>query len=87
MRQTRHKQKVNTKKQNSATSQELTVRVIFQSACVLTHSMIDWIKQGIEKVVPQPEIHVRSKTEAEAPAPAKGVFTSYSATNHHYRPI
>ncbi|XP_035768637.1 cyclic nucleotide-gated cation channel beta-1 [Neolamprologus brichardi] len=34
-------------------------------------SMIDWIKQGIEKVVPQPEIHVRSKTEAEAPAPAK----------------
>ncbi|XP_039469797.1 cyclic nucleotide-gated cation channel beta-1-like isoform X2 [Oreochromis aureus] len=38
-------------------------------------SMIDWIKHGIEKVVPQPEIHVRSKTEgnekAEAPAPAK----------------
>nr|XP_012778587.2 cyclic nucleotide-gated cation channel beta-3 isoform X4 [Maylandia zebra] len=34
-------------------------------------SMIDWIKQGIEKVVPQPEIHVRSKTEAEAPAQAE----------------
>ncbi|XP_030574881.1 cyclic nucleotide-gated cation channel beta-1 isoform X4 [Archocentrus centrarchus] len=43
-------------------------------------SMIDWIKHGIEKVVPQPEIHVRSKTEgnektealakAEAPPPA-----------------
>lgn len=53
--------------------------------------MIDWIKHGIEKVVPQPEIHVRSKTEgnekAEAPAPAKGIFTSYSATNPHHRPI
>ncbi|KAK9542155.1 hypothetical protein VZT92_000042 [Zoarces viviparus] len=34
--------------------------------------MIDWIKQGLEKVVPQPEIHVRSKTEVnektDAPA-------------------
>ncbi|XP_070687387.1 cyclic nucleotide-gated channel beta-3 [Pempheris klunzingeri] len=38
-----------------------------------TPRMIDWIKQGIEKVVPQPEIHSRPKTEvtekAEAPAP------------------
>ncbi|KAI3376923.1 hypothetical protein L3Q82_000021 [Scortum barcoo] len=36
--------------------------------------MIDWIKQGIEKVVPQPEIHVRSKTEVKETteaAPAK----------------
>ncbi|XP_041804631.1 cyclic nucleotide-gated cation channel beta-3 [Chelmon rostratus] len=42
--------------------------------------MIDWIKHSIEKVIPQPEIHVRSKTDvgektdapsakAEAPAP------------------
>lgn len=40
--------------------------------------MIDWIKQGIEKVVPQPEIHVRTKTDekTEAPASAKGAFNS-----------
>ncbi|XP_035811216.2 cyclic nucleotide-gated cation channel beta-3 isoform X5 [Amphiprion ocellaris] len=38
-------------------------------------SMMEWIKHGIEKVVPQPEIHVRSKTDGnqktEAPAAAK----------------
>ncbi|XP_067349233.1 cyclic nucleotide-gated channel beta-3 [Channa argus] len=37
--------------------------------------MIDWIKQGIEKVVPQPEIHIRAKSDSnektEAPAAAK----------------
>ncbi|CAJ1049897.1 Cyclic nucleotide-gated cation channel beta-1 [Xyrichtys novacula] len=37
--------------------------------------MIDWIKQGIEKVVPQPEFHVRSNTDAkektETPASVK----------------
>ncbi|XP_060908933.1 cyclic nucleotide-gated cation channel beta-3 [Labrus mixtus] len=33
--------------------------------------MIDWIKQGIEKVVPQPEFHVRSITDAkEKPEPS-----------------
>ncbi|XP_030269122.1 cyclic nucleotide-gated cation channel beta-1-like [Sparus aurata] len=36
-------------------------------------SMIDWIKQGIEKVVPQPEIHPKTDapaaSKAEAPAP------------------
>ncbi|KAM7014986.1 cyclic nucleotide-gated channel beta-1 [Tautogolabrus adspersus] len=33
--------------------------------------MIDWIKQGIEKVVPQPEFHVRSNTDAkEKPEPS-----------------
>lgn len=52
--------------------------------CVcVTDRMIDWIKQGIEKVVPQPEIHVRSKTEVkettEAPAPTKGTFISAPA--------
>lgn len=44
--------------------------------------MIHWIKQGIEKVVPQPEIHVRAKTDSnektEAPAAAKGAFDSLS---------
>lgn len=42
--------------------------------------MIDWIKQGIEKVVPQPEIHVQAKTDekTEAPALAKGAFNSSS---------
>lgn len=43
--------------------------------------MIYWIKQGIEKVVPQPEIHVRATTEekSEAPASAKGacILSSY----------
>ncbi|XP_071346042.1 cyclic nucleotide-gated channel beta-3 isoform X2 [Trachinotus anak] len=38
--------------------------------------MMDWIKQGIEKVVPQPENQVRSKTDSneksDAPASAKG---------------
>ncbi|KAE8293758.1 hypothetical protein D5F01_LYC06691 [Larimichthys crocea] len=35
--------------------------------------MIDWIKQGIEKAIPQPEIPIRSKAEEkpEAPASAK----------------
>ncbi|XP_034038724.1 cyclic nucleotide-gated cation channel beta-1-like isoform X2 [Thalassophryne amazonica] len=35
--------------------------------------MIDWIKQGIEKVVPHPEIHVHTKTEekTEALPPSK----------------
>lgn len=42
--------------------------------------MMDWIKQGIEKVVPQPEIHVRAKQDekTEAPAAAKGAFRSSS---------
>ena len=32
--------------------------------CVcVTGRMMNWIKHSIEKVVPQPEIHVRSKTE------------------------
>ncbi len=51
----------------------------YMRVCV-TDRMIDWIKQGIEKVVPQPEIHVRSKTEVnettEAPASTKGTFSS-----------
>ncbi|XP_051800868.1 cyclic nucleotide-gated cation channel beta-3 [Acanthochromis polyacanthus] len=38
-------------------------------------SMMEWLKHGIEKVVPQPEIHIRSKTDGnqktEAPAAAK----------------
>ncbi|KAM9832007.1 cyclic nucleotide-gated channel beta-1 [Neosynchiropus ocellatus] len=33
--------------------------------------MIDWIKQSIEKVVPQPDAHIRAKLEnADKPAPA-----------------
>lgn len=42
------------------------------------HSVIDWIKHGIVKVVPQPEIN--SKTDGnhktEAAAPAKGFLSS-----------
>ena len=57
--------------------------------CVfVSDRMVDWIKQGLEKVVPQPEL--RSKTESnektEAPAaPPKGTFSfsSVSDSRHH----
>lgn len=45
--------------------------------CV-TDRMIDWIKHGIEKVVPHPEIHVHSKTEA--PPSTKGSLSFVSAS-------
>lgn len=43
----------------------------------VTDRMINWIKHGIEKVVPQPEIHIRAKAERSektqpAPAPKPG---------------
>ncbi|XP_035855049.1 cyclic nucleotide-gated cation channel beta-3 isoform X2 [Sander lucioperca] len=53
--------------------------------------MIDWLKHGLENMVPQPESHVRSKTEvnkkteappstkAEAPAPKPAPATKPSA--------
>jgi len=43
----------------------------------MSPSMIDWIKLGIVKVVPQPELHGPSKTDGndrtEAQASTKGV--------------
>ncbi len=49
----------------------------------LCDRMIEWIKQGLEKVVPQPEIHVHPKTEVtektEAPASTKGTFSFNSS--------
>lgn len=47
-----------------------------------TNSMIDWIKHGIEKVVPQPEIPIRSKTEEKNEAPLKGTVTIKSPWQH-----
>lgn len=51
--------------------------------CV-TDRMIDWIKHGIEKVVPHLETHVHSKTEVnektEAPSSTKGSLGFVSAS-------